>query len=286
MIKILFFLLISTFLAKAGPYTEIPKVFIKPDKHEKSLKIGYNLTNNLTQKQSLFFIEGNLKNDNINHTSRIDIATASTELNGIIKASSASQLFRTTTFKQLKQFGENPDSTNQSQKNSISLTGIAYGRFYNFNDKVTDTNDLKDQIATLGFGLSNLKNYTIGFSIGMRDADVFFSSNKKNISSYIYRPSISYNNSVRNIIPIFMKSFLMDYQIFDFVTETNLKLEYALIASYNTNIEQVYIGFEKSLSKYISIAIFYDVEKTISSFEDLQNKNIIEKISTSLVVKL
>jgi len=78
----------------------------------------------------------------------------------------------------------------------------------------------------------------------------------------------------------------MDYQIFDFVTETNLKLEYALIASYNTNIEQVYIGFEKSLSKYISIAIFYDVEKTISSFEDLQNKNIIEKISTSLVVKL
>ena len=67
MISILVFILtiLLSHFANAGPYTEIPKLFAKDDQKAKSFKIGYNLTNNLNQKQSLFFVEGILKNENI-----------------------------------------------------------------------------------------------------------------------------------------------------------------------------------------------------------------------------
>ncbi len=265
-------------IANAGPYTEIPKIFAKGEQQAKSLKIGYNLTNNLNQKQSLFFVEGILRNEHINHNSRIDLTSASASSKGAVVSSTGSTLFRTTTFKDLHKFGK--------KEESLLLTGVAYGRLYDFSDNISSQNSLQDQIVTAGFGLSNSKVYTAGFSVGVRNADVFFGSNKNNIRSYIYRPSFVYNNSVKNIIPQFLKEFLADYQIFDFATETNLKIEYALIASYNTNIQQVYIGFEKSLSKHISLAIFYDLETTLSRFQTLENNNRIEKISTSLVLKL
>lgn len=264
--------------AKAGPYTEIPKIFTKEETEAKNLKIGYNLTNNITQKQSLFFIEGILRDTKIDHTSRLDLTSASTQVNGEISASTDSTLFRTTTFRELHKFG--------NEKEPLIMTAVGYARLYNFSDNITAENSMKDQIATAGIGISNSKVYTVGFSVGARNADVFFDGNKQNIRSYIYRPSFVYNNSVKNIIPRFMKEFLMDYEIFDFATETNLKLEYALIASYNTNIEQIYLGFEKSISKHISLSIFYDIETTSSLYQQMTNKNRIEKISTSLVIKL
>lgn len=273
------FLLTTSFVANAGPYNDIPKALAKDDKKAKSLKIGYNITNNLTQKQSLFFVEGILKNDSIDHTSRFDIASASTSTDTTTTASTGSTLFRTTTLKELHKFYTNP-------KEPLILTAVGYGRLYDFHDNITPQNNLKDQIITTGFGLSNSKIYTAGFSVGVRNADVFFVNDKHNIRSYIVRPSFVYNNTVKNIIPPALKSFLSDYQIFDFATETNLKIEYALIASYNTNIQQVYVGFEKSLSKNISLAIFYDLETTLSSYQTLESSNKIEKISTSLVLKL
>ncbi len=280
MISVLVFIaaILLSQIANAGPYTEIPKIFVKDDQQVKSFKIGYNLTNNLNQKQSLFFVEGIVKNENINHTSKIDLASASTSSNGVIISSTGSTLLRTITFKELHKFG--------TKEEPLVLTGVAYGRLYDFSDNISSQNNLQDQIITAGFGLSNSKIYTVGLSAGVRNADVFFGSDKNNIRSYIYRPSFVYNNSVKNIIPPFLKEFLADYQIFDFATETNLKIEYALITSYNTNIQQFYIGFEKSLSKYISLAIFYDIETTLSKFQDLQSNNRIEKISTSLVLKL
>ena len=280
MISILVFILtiLLSHFANAGPYTEIPKLFAKDDQKAKSFKIGYNLTNNLNQKQSLFFVEGILKNENIDHTSRFDITSASTSSNGAVVASTGSTLFRTTTFKELHKFG--------STEEPLIVTGVAYGRLYDFSDNITSQNSLEDQLITAGFGLSNSKVYTVGLSAGVRNADVFFGSDKHNIRSYIYRPSFVYNNSVKNIIPPFLKEFLADYQIFDFATETNLKIEYALIASYNTNIQQFYVGFEKSLSKHISLAVFYDIETTLSKFQNLESNNRIEKISTSLVLKL
>ncbi len=274
--------IIITFLAStvvfAGPYNEIPKVLEKDSIKAKSLKIGYNITNNLAQKQSLFFVEGVLKNANIDHTSRFDVTSASTSANGQTVASNGSTLFRTTTLKELHKFG--------SEKEPRIITGVAYARLYDFTDNTTTSNSLKDQLITAGFGLSNSKIYTVGFSAGVRNADVFFAKEKHNIGSYIARPSFVYNNTVKNIIPPLLKEFLADYQIFDFATETNLKIEYALIASYNTNIEQIYIGFEKSLSKNISIAVFYDIEKTLSRYNTLESKNQISKLSTSLVLKL
>jgi|GEM_PF-6775233 len=280
MISLLVFIaaILLSHFANAGPYTEIPKIFVKDDQQVKSFKIGYNLTNNLNQKQSLFFVEGIVKNENINHTSKIDLASASTSSNDVIISSTGSTLLRTITFKELHKFG--------TKEEPLVLTGVAYGRLYDFSDNISSQNNLQDQIITAGFGLSNSKIYTIGLSAGVRNADVFFGYDKHNIRSYIYRPSFVYNNSVKNIIPPFLKEFLADYQIFDFATETNLKIEYALITSYNTNIQQFYIGFEKSLSKYISLAIFYDIETTLSKFQDLQSNNRIEKISTSLVLKL
>lgn len=280
MISLLVFIVITFFshFANAGPYTEIPKIFVKDDQKAKNFKIGYNLTNNLNQKQSLFFVEGILKNEHVNHNSRFDLTSASTSSNGQVIASTGSTLLRTTTLKELHKFGE--------KEEPLILTGVAYGRLYDFSDNISSQNSLQDQLITAGFGLSNSKIYTVGFSAGVRNADVFFGSDKHNIRSYIYRPSFVYNNSVKNIIPPFLKEFLADYQIFDFATETNLKIEYALITSYNTNIQQFYIGFEKSLSKYISLAIFYDIETTLSKFQDLQSNNRIEKISTSLVLKL
>lgn len=275
---ILFIFLFFSNFVNAGPYADIPKVFTKDDKEAKTFKIGYNLTNNLTQKQSLFFIEGVLKNNLIDHTSRLDFTSASSEVNGNTLSKTGSTLFRTTTIKELYEFG--------TKEEPLILTAVGYGRFYNFSDKINLQNGLQDQIATLGIGISNSKVYTLGFSVGGRNADVFFDANKENIRSYIYRPSFVYNNSVKNIIPLFLKEFLADYQVFDFATETNLKIEYALIASYNTNIQQFYIGFEKSLSKYISLAVFYDVETTTSMFGNLQSNNRIEKISTSFVIKL
>ena len=280
MISFLVFILtmLLSHFANAGPYTEIPKLFVKDDKQAKSFKIGYNLTNNLNQKQSLFFVEGILKNEHINHTSKIDVASASASSNGAIISSTGSTLFRTITFKELHTFGKKDEP--------LVLTGVAYGRLYDFADNISSQNSLQDQIVTMGFGLSNSKIYTAGFSVGVRNADVFFGADKNNIRSYIYRPSFVYNNSVKNIIPPVLKEFLADYQIFDFATETNLKIEYALITSYNTNIQQFYIGFEKSLSKYLSLAIFYDIETTLSKFQNLESNNRIEKISTSLVLKL
>ena len=176
----------------AGLYTEIPKTFSKNITHAKDLKFGYNLTNNISQKQSLFFIEGVLRNDKVNHDSRYEIYSAKTEDGGVVYANTGSNLFRTNTIFPL--FGFTEEDMNNSVNNNIeninindnnnpfSVAGIVYGRLYNFSDKLTASNDLKDQIVTVGIGFSKRTFIHLVFSIGKRNADVFFKHKKQSIN--------------------------------------------------------------------------------------------------------
>ena len=294
---IFLFLFVWVMNVVAGVYTEIPKTFTKNITHAKDLKFGYNLTNNISQKQSLFFIEGILRNDKINHDSRYEIYSAKTEDGGVIYANTGSNLLRTNTIFPLFGFieegiedniNENSENINEND-NPFSVAGIVYGRLYNFSDKLTASNDLKDQIVTVGIGFSKTNIYTFGISIGKRNADVFFDSTKQNINESIYRPSFVYTNTVERVIPRFLKKLFERNSIFEFATtETSIKIEYALIAAQNTNIQQFYAGIEKNISKHIAIAIFYDIENTRNTHPLTQQKNVnkIEKISTSLIIKL
>jgi hypothetical protein len=274
-------LLLWGFGAYAGVYSDIPKTFAPNLTHVKEMKFGYNLTNNLSQKQTLFFIEGNLRNDKVNHFSRYEISNAKTEDSGTVYANTASNLFRTNTILPLKDFttGDNP----------LSISGMLYARSYDFHDRLFSSNSLKDTLATLGLGFSRTNIYTVGLSIGRRKTDLFFSTGAQRgkINEYIYRPSFVYTNKVQDLIPRLLKRFLQKNSIYEFATtETSVKFEYALIAGSGTRIQQFYAGVEKNISKHIAVAVFYDYEYTQSKYQTLTNVNKIDKISTSLVIKL
>lgn len=269
-------------LAQAGIYSDIPKTFSSSVAQTKELKFGYNLTNNLSQKQSLFFVEGNYKNNKLNHFTRYEIAGAKTEEGGVVSASTKSNLLRTNTIVPLREFARDGGSP-------LAIAGTLYGRSYKFRDNLSSGSDLDDSLATIGFGVSRVNIYTVGISIGGRSASMFFNDDavRGNISEYVYRPSFVYTSKVEELIPRWLKRFLQKNSIYEFTTtETSIKFEYALIAGDCTYIQQFYAGIEKNISKHIAIAVFYDYEATKSTYSVFTNINSIGKISTSLVVKL
>lgn len=274
-------LLLWQIISHAGIYSDIPKKFTKNNTHLKEIKFGYNLTTNLSQKQSLFFIEGNLKNDHLNHFSRYEISTAKTESDGIVSAKTKSNLFRTNTILPVKDIN--------TKLGEMTISNMIYARNYNFEDRMNDDNNLNDTLATIGFGISRTNIYTIGLSVGRRKADLFFNDGTERgyVDDYIYRPSVVYTNKIKNLIPSVIKATLKKNSIYDIITsETTLKAEYALISGQNTYIQQLYLGVEKSIAKHIIISVFYDYEYTKSTHSTFSNINKIEKISTSLVIKI
>lgn len=278
---LILFYAISSF---ANNYKEIPKIFNNTNDDVKNLKFGYNITQNLSQNQSLFFIEGVVNNNRMNHTSRYDISTARTKESGVTLSRTRSNLLRTTTFLPFLSLGKK-----EEEKNIFTGAGTIYGRLYNFSDQITPRNNLKDQIIMAGLGFSRTNIYTIGFSVGKRNADVFFGNAKMPINEYIYRPSIVYTNTMENTVPMFIQKILQKHNIYNIaITENSLKIEYALISGNNTNIQQFYIGFDKNISKHLLLSIFYDYEKTknSNSLNNVKNVNDVRKIATSLVIKL
>ncbi len=270
----------------ASVYNEIPKTFIKNSSHAKEIKFGYDLSNNSLQdsqqKKTTFLIEGILKNSIINHTSRYQISNAITETAvGSIVANTGSTLFRTNTIIPLKDFTK--------EENPISITGIIYGRFYDFHDKAFLTNSTKDMMATFGIGFSRTNIYTFGLSVGRRITDVFFGTTPDTINEYIYRPSFIYTDKLQNTIPHFIKKMLEQSSILKTaISDITIKAEYAHILAKNTNIAQLLFSVEKQISKHLAISFSYDreVSKTSNRSSNLVNTNIMGRISTDLIIKL
>lgn len=262
-----------------GIYSDIPKTFKKKELDTREIKFGYNLTNNLAQKQSLFFIEGTLQNQKINHTSRYQYSEAKTEdNNNATIAYNTSDLFRTNT---LLPFIEFKDA--EEKEVLYSISGTLYGRYFNFVDKILSTNSSHDTIYTAGIGASKANIYTVGLSVGERRTNQTIYNPPRET---IIRPSLSYTNQMQYFVPKFIKTLLHKNSVFGFVTtETSIKIEYALVSGKNTHIEQFYIGVEKKILKNLALAVFYDRENTRNRFIT-NNANKIERFSTSLVLSL
>lgn len=301
--KILYILLISNIAQAANKidtsvYSDIPKIVTKQDAVLKEVKIGYNLTNNLAQKQSLFFVEGNLKNSKIDHSSRYQFSEAKTDsTNGVI-AHNTTDLFKTNTSIPFYTFLERVQTVKHNiepinkiipslqslEEKPYFISTILYGRYFNLNDKVQNNNSYKDLLYSVGIGASKANVYNIGLSVGRRHTNQI--SGDRLIRETIYRPSISYTNKVKNIVPYFIKSTFYKNNIFNFLTmETSVKAEYALVSGHNTRIEQFYIGFDKKIMENLSISIFYDSEISRNTYT-AGNVNKIQRFSTSLVLSL
>lgn len=270
-------LLLFSNIAFASIYSEIPKTFDKYNTHTKQIKLGYNLTNNLMQKQTLFFVEGNVINNYINHSSRYQFSQSTTTEQNSVIASNETNLFRTNNILPFYNFTKN--------ESPYTISGIIYGRYFHFDDNLNNINSIKYRLLTAGFGFSKSNTYTIGISAGHRSSSQLVLQQNIKTREAVLRPSLVYSNTMQNVVPKFLKNLLRKNNIFDFSkSSTTFKLEYALVSSRNTNIEQFYIGFEKKITERISVSIFYDNEKIHSKnpfLVDLSNN--VERFSTSLV---
>jgi len=132
--------------AFASIYSEIPKTFDKYNSHTKQIKLGYNLTNNISQKQTLFFVESNIINNVINHTSRYQFSQATATEQDKIIANNTTNLFRTNNIL--------PFYNLAKEESAYTIGGTIYGRYFDFKDTINTQNSTKDTLITTGLGFS------------------------------------------------------------------------------------------------------------------------------------